>query len=77
MFFLRSVFVLIHSPGDIIGLLDCNSDLSILSSIVTVLVLICESFVFLTLQNKLHILSLDLSASLINTKSFDAGCCTY
>lgn len=47
MFLLRSNFVSIYSPGDIIDLLDCNSGHNVLSSIVSVLVLICESFVFL------------------------------
>lgn len=47
MFLLRSDFVSIYSPEDIISLLDCNSVHSVLSSVVSVLVLPCESFVFL------------------------------
>lgn len=47
MFLLRSNFVSIYSPGDIISLLDCSSVHSVLSSVVSVLVLLCESFAFL------------------------------
>lgn len=47
MFLLRSNFVSIYSPGDIKSLLDCSSVHSVRSSVVSVLVLLCESFVFL------------------------------
>lgn len=47
VFLLRSNFVSIYSPGDIKSLLDCSSVHSVRSSVVSVLVLLCESFVFL------------------------------
>jgi len=46
LFLLRSNFVSLYSPGDIIGLLGYNSAHIVLSSVVSVLVLVCENSVF-------------------------------